>query len=249
MMRVAERASRSAPVFLDFALQDTAGTIRTSHEFLDAASRLAFFMGGWAPDSPSRCGSRGGKAGDRGVGRPILFHSRPIPLDHIIISTARKRRHRLSALLSDPANGFGAPAGSPNELSAQPHSHTPRRGRTFAKLHGDTRRRLPVPSSSVSAHNARIVPLPLPTSIRRAGRAPEAADPLSLTRCRCAWRYSLRRALGFSEGPRDAHSITRQQEIAHATGKTAISQPTGSTSGHRPRHRRSLRGSGANESC
>ena len=156
MMRVAEEGLALGEMLPDFALSDPAGTLRTSHEFLDRGPLvLAFFRGGWCPycdltmvaleEARTAIAALGAEA----VG--IM----PDPLDHIAAIAAK--RGISYPLLSDPANGYARTCGLAYELSPNHIRIHLERGRDFRSLHRDTAWRLPVPAVFVVEPSARIV--------------------------------------------------------------------------------------------
>jgi peroxiredoxin len=156
MMRVAEEGLALGDMLPDFALRDTAGAIRTSHEFLDRGPLvLAFFRGGWCPYCAlTMVALEEARPAIEALGAQAVGIT-PDPLDNII-ETARKRGIAYP-LLSDPANGFARTCGLAYELSPNHIRIHLERGRDFRELHGDTTWRLPVPSVFVVAPDARIV--------------------------------------------------------------------------------------------
>jgi len=156
MMRVAEEGLALGDMLPDFALRDTAGTIRTSHGFLDCGPLvLAFFRGGWCPYCTlTMVALEEARPAIEALGAQVLGIT-PDPLDHIT-ETARKCGIAYP-LLSDPANGFARTCGLAYELSPNHIRIHLERGRDFRELHGDTTWRLPIPSVFVVAPDARIV--------------------------------------------------------------------------------------------
>jgi peroxiredoxin len=156
MMRVAEEGLALGDMLPDFALRDTAGTIRASHEFLDRGPLvLALFRGGWCPYCTlTMVALEEARPAIEALGGQVLGIT-PDPLDHIT-ETARKCGIAYP-LLSDPANGFARTCGLAYELSPNHIRIHLERGRDFRELHGDTTWRLPIPSVFVVAPDAHVV--------------------------------------------------------------------------------------------
>ena len=156
VMGVAEEGLALGDTLPDFALRDTAGSVRTSHEFLDRGPLvLAFFRGGWCPycDLTMVALEEARPAiealGAQAVG---IMPDRIESIGEIAI-----KRGIAYPLLSDPANGFARTCGLAYDLSPNHIRIHLERGRDFRKLHDDTTWRLPVPSVFVAAQDARIV--------------------------------------------------------------------------------------------
>lgn len=156
MMRLAEDGLGLGDMLPDFALRDTSGTLRTSHEFLDRGPLvLAFFRGGWCPYcSLTMVALEEARPAIEALGAtPVGIM--PDSLDHI--AETANRRGISYALLSDPANAFARTCGLAYELSPEHVRIHLERGRDLRRLHADTTWRLPVPAVFVVAPDAQIV--------------------------------------------------------------------------------------------
>jgi peroxiredoxin len=156
MLRVAEEGLALGDMLPDFALADTAGVVRTSHEFLDRGPLvLAFFRGGWCPycdltmvaleEARPAIGAMGAHA--------VGIMPEPPPQ----IAALALKRGIAYPLLSDPANLYARTCGLAYELSPNHIRIHLERGRDFRTLHQDTTWRLPIPAVFVVAPDARIV--------------------------------------------------------------------------------------------
>jgi peroxiredoxin len=156
MLRVAEQGLGLGDLMPDFALQDSTGTLRTSHEFLDRGPLvLALFRGGWCPYCDlTMVALEEARLAINALGAEAAGVM-PDPLRHI--DEIAKKRGITYPLLSDPANGFARTCGLAYELSPNHIRIHLERGRDFRALHDDTTWRLPVPSVFVVAPDARIV--------------------------------------------------------------------------------------------
>ena len=156
MMRLAEEGLALGDMLPDFALRDTSGAVRTSHEFLDRGPLvLAFFRGGWCPYCAlTMVALEEARPAIEALGAQAVG----IMPDRIesIAETAAKSGVAYP-LLSDPANGFARTCGLAYELSPNHIRIHVERGRDFRKLHDDTTWRLPVPAVFVVAPDARVV--------------------------------------------------------------------------------------------
>jgi len=155
MLRVAEEGLAVGDLLPDFALQDTAGIVRTSHEFLDRGPLvLALFRGGWCPYCTlTMVALEEARPSIEALGAQAVGIM-PDPPEHIARIT--QERGIAYPLLSDPANGFARTCGLAYELSPNHIRIHLERGRDFRALHGDTTWRLPVPAVFVVAPDARI---------------------------------------------------------------------------------------------
>jgi peroxiredoxin len=155
MMRVTEEGLALGDMLPDFGLRDTAGTVRTLHEFLDRGPLvLAFFRGGWCPYCDlTMVALEEARPAIEALGAQAVG----IMPDRIeSIGEIAKKRGIAYPLLSDPANGFARTCGLAYDLSPNHIRLQLERGRDFPRLHDDTTWRLPVPSVFVATPDARI---------------------------------------------------------------------------------------------
>jgi len=155
MLRVAEEGLAVGDLLPDFALKDAAGTVRTSHEFLDRGPLvLALFRGGWCPYCTlTMVALEEARPSIEALGAQAVGIM-PDPPEHI--ARIAQERGIAYPLLADPANGFARSCGLAYELSPNHIRIHLERGRDFRALHGDTTWRLPVPAVLVVAPDARI---------------------------------------------------------------------------------------------
>jgi peroxiredoxin len=155
MMRIAEEGLALGDMLPDFQLRDTAGTVRTSHEFLDRGPLvLAFFRGGWCPYCDlTMVALEEARPAIEALGAQAVG---VVPDRIESIAEIASRRGIAYPLLSDPANGFARICGLAYDLSPNHIRIHLERGRDFPKLHDDTTWRLPVPAVFVAAPDARI---------------------------------------------------------------------------------------------
>jgi peroxiredoxin len=155
MLRVAEEGLSVGDHLPDFALQDGSGRVWTSGELLDRGPLvLALFRGDWCPycDLTMAALERA---------RPAIEALRAtavgiMPGGRELVAATAVRRGVGYLLLSDPANGFARTCGLAYELSPAHVRIHRERGNDFARLHGDTTWRLPVPAVFVVEPSARI---------------------------------------------------------------------------------------------
>jgi peroxiredoxin len=155
MLRVAEEGLTVGDLLPDFALKDTAGIVRTSHEFLDRGPLvLALFRGGWCPYCTlTMVALEEARPSIEALGAQAIGIM-PDPPEHI--ARIAQERGITYPLLTDPANGFARSCGLAYELSPNHIRIHLERGRDFRALHDDTTWRLPVPAVLVVAQDARI---------------------------------------------------------------------------------------------
>jgi peroxiredoxin len=155
MLRVAEEGLTVGDLLPDFALKDTAGIVRTSHEFLDRGPLvLALFRGGWCPYCTlTMVALEEARPSIEALGAQAIGIM-PDPPEHI--ARIAQERGITYPLLTDPANGFARSCGLAYELSPNHIRIHLERGRDFRALHDDTTWRLPVPAVLVVAPDARI---------------------------------------------------------------------------------------------
>jgi peroxiredoxin len=155
MMRVTEEGLGIGDLLPDFSLEDGAGRVWTSGEFLDRGPLvLSLFRGGWCPyceltmaaleDARPAIEALGAKA----VG--------VMPGDREVVSRTVARHGLRYPLLADPANGFARMCGLAYEMSPGHIRIHQARGRDLPNLHKEAIWRLPVPAVFVVEPSARV---------------------------------------------------------------------------------------------
>lgn len=156
MMRVAEEGLGLGDYLPDFELEAADGRLWRSGELLDRGPLvLAFFRGGWCPycDVTMAALDRATPA-LRTLGASVAGIM-PETIEHVRQASAL--RGLSYALLSDPRNDYAGLCGLAYDLSPDHVRIHAERRRDLARLHGDTRWRLPVPAVFVVAPSGRVV--------------------------------------------------------------------------------------------